>query len=82
MADVLISIFSIIKKMLQNLSRTGCFSCFESRTGYHFKAFLGQEQGLSFVVPAAQPHPKIWKYPPGGIYRSLFFLRGYSKACA
>ena len=37
-----------------------CFSCFESRTGYHFKAFLGQEQGQAFGVPAAHPHPKTW----------------------
>ena len=42
-----------------------CFSCFESRTGYHFKAFLGQEQGQALGVPAAYPHPKTWGVPPG-----------------
>ena len=52
------SIFSI--KFVKNRVY---FSCFESRTGYYFKAFLGQEQDQAFGVPAAHPHPKIWGVP-------------------
>ena len=41
------------------------FSYFESRTGYHFKAFFGWKQGHTFGVPVTQPHPKLGVYPPG-----------------
>ena len=37
---------------------------FESRTGYHIKGFLGQEQGQAFGVPVAHPTLKFGEYPP------------------
>ena len=55
------------KEMPRNVSRTGDASCFESKIGYHFKAFLGQEQGQVFGIPAAHPHTKIWGVSPGRI---------------
>ena len=63
---------------LQNLSRAGYASlAFSQEQGMRFKAFLGQEQGQAFGVPAAQPHPKIWEVSPGlflDYEQSLFFL--------
>ena len=49
-----------ILKLSLSRTRYASVASNEPRTGYHLKAFLRQEQGQAFAIPAAHPHPKIW----------------------
>ena len=59
--------------MLRNLSRTGYASlAFSQEQGIILKLFLVREQGQSFGVPTAHPHPKI-----GGVALPGFGPKAY-----